>query len=348
MTKLKEAPYNLFISSEETPDEISDYNDDKDVPSDDEGRKMLKDLGFKFPNKKSFRERMIRVYGYDIEDYRGDVMVLYGGKTFPEIIKKNSRYIYLENPYSEVETMYLYNNFVMYEDKDSFYKLMNNNQTIYLLEDLVNIHGYVGNQLLVEHFLSTGVFNGWGWNAPSLVYSDNHTKGYYIRKDLVDTIFAINGKDDDCYNGLDKAIQQLESDKADGYLKRSDYLNPDSIVAYLYEKTLSVGITKYIENRLDREYEYKYFLESQGFFNLELIKEYVYFGYQKKIYLNSPDGYSNLREKPNAQSEILATVSNDEYLRYLDEDITGDWIKVHYINSSCVEFAGYIHKSQIK
>jgi len=328
MTKLKDAPYNFYKFVDEDPNEpITDYHKFKDDPSTDEMLQTLKDLGFKVPSKELFRERIIRVYGYDIDDYRGDLFLL-SNSAFPNIVNKKSRYIGNDYPDLLNYELYLLNNFVIYEDKSAFYQLMKDNYSE-LLNELIVVHNYYGDKDLNKRFLgdlsSKVALDMYLYNV---IFSSKA-----IKIDFLNAIFV---------NGYEKEIiKNIQQNK-------KCHMPPDAMLAFLYEETISVGLTKYIEDRLNREYEYKYFLEDNGFFNLKILREYVYFGYKKKIYLNSADGYSNLRKKPNAQAEILATVSNDEHLYYLDEDEAGNWVKVNYTNSSNIVFEGYIHKSQIK
>jgi hypothetical protein len=74
-----------------------------------------------------------------------------------------------------------------------------------------------------------------------------------------------------------------------------------------------------------------------------------------KAYINDPDGYTNVREKPDTKSPILYKIYQDEPFCVIIDLINGNWYKIalyekknqsNKIEQSYEE--GYIHKSRVK
>ncbi|WP_210462323.1 hypothetical protein [Rufibacter roseolus] len=70
--------------------------------------------------------------------------------------------------------------------------------------------------------------------------------------------------------------------------------------------------------------------------------------------INDKDGFTNVREQPNGQSEIIYRISNNEVFWYGEEEDKGEWVTV-YIPKNKFSFSstqldylqGFIHKSRL-
>lgn len=69
--------------------------------------------------------------------------------------------------------------------------------------------------------------------------------------------------------------------------------------------------------------------------------------YQNFI-INSKEGYTNVREKPNSKSKIIKQLINGEKVKKVDNE--GEWIEIilGYDNYNSEYVYGYIHRSQLK
>jgi len=81
--------------------------------------------------------------------------------------------------------------------------------------------------------------------------------------------------------------------------------------------------------------------------------------YSQIATVNSKDGYTNLRKKPNRDSEIINIIKNGDFFFWGEDDYdpdigTPEWIwvtfpknKYSFGNKLDKNIVGYIHKSQI-
>ena len=69
--------------------------------------------------------------------------------------------------------------------------------------------------------------------------------------------------------------------------------------------------------------------------------------------INDKDGYTNVREQPNTQAEVIHRINSNEVFWYSDEE-QGEWIKIYVpkndfsFGSTQTDFVeGFIHKSRL-
>lgn len=353
MNNSKEAPYNI----ENEGDGIKYNYDTLSGKLIESGKEALQSFNFKFPGNEEFARKIKEVYNWDINVYKNPVIVLRQSK-FPEIVIKKENYILFQSPDSDNEfdldknNLFYYNQYVFYNDRNYFNLLKMKDP--YILKDLVIAYGYNEDKELVKY-----VFNDFDFsNSDSfhdLIFSYNPEKyEYVIRKSMMDDIENIiyDGKTEDLsyakegngYSSIPDIIQKIEE-------KKRNYENPDETIAYLYDKSLQVGISGYIEQRLDILPEYKDFLKKHSFYNLERLKQYVEDIYESSAekdkeninaHIQDPDGYTNLRKEKNSTSEILQTIKKGEPIEVLDN--SGDWFLIKTKEGK----EGYVHKSRVK
>jgi len=65
--------------------------------------------------------------------------------------------------------------------------------------------------------------------------------------------------------------------------------------------------------------------------------------------LKDKDGFINIREKPNAQSKIIDTLSSGKIVYCSDfDDVKGDWIPLDINTKGHLPLSGYVHKSRVQ
>ncbi|WP_326319288.1 SH3 domain-containing protein [Chryseobacterium salviniae] len=347
------APYNI---SHEGDGKKFNY-DDFSIEIIKKAKKDLNNLGFKFPVKEVFRERILKVYGMDVFKYDNNIIAL-RPSDFPEIVVKNENYILVQDSDSDneffinAEMLLYYNKFVFYKDKNAFNLLKVVNP--YLLKDLVIAYGYNEDKELIKYVLKDYDFDN-VVNTHDLLFSYNpENNKYRLRKGIMDDIenLVYGGKVEDFsyakegngYNSISEIIQKIEYQK-------NNYVNPDETIAYLYDKELQVGILGYIQQKLDNSPAYIKFLKKNNFYKFEKLKQYVEVIYQSpdgdkvennKFYIDDPDGYTNLRKEKSSSSEVLQKIKSGEFIDLLDN--SGDWWQVKTKEGK----TGYVHKSRIK
>jgi len=351
-----------------------------------EVEQSLKDLDFKFPEQEFFRDRILKVYGVDINKNNSNLIAL-DTMEFSEIVVKNKNHILLEDfsatpdyideddnemyeTYITPEFTYHYNNFIFYQDKTSFEVLKNDIQLMPLYKLVVN-YGYSENKELVKYIYD---FSNFGY----LIFSYNkEKKKLSFRKDMLDAIVetVLEGKEkrdfSPAYDRIpfsdeeDKLLENLYAIVKKVRTSKKEYINPDEILAYLYNAQLQIGVVGYIEQKLDKEPEYISFLKQNDFFGLEKLEiytNYIYVkavcdykpklgGYEFTYCFENPDGYVNLRKEPNGKSDVLAAIPNGEcvILDYESYEEKDNWINAYYYGKDCKKnIRGYIHKSQIR
>ena len=70
-------------------------------------------------------------------------------------------------------------------------------------------------------------------------------------------------------------------------------------------------------------------------------------GVHKAAVINDPDGYTNVRAKPDSKAEIVAKVVNDERF-YFDEVPNSKWVKVYRTSDAEAQCIGYMYNSRVK
>ena len=333
--------------------------DDDDFSTDiiTKAKKNLDSLGFKFPAKEQFRERILKVYGIDISKYDNNIIALRPAD-FPEIVIKNDQFILVQDSDSgnqffiNPEMLVYYNKFVFYKDKSAFNLLKSINP--YLLKDLVIVYGFDEDKDLVKYVLKDYDFSN-EVNTHDLIFSRRaENNKYEIRKGIMNDIedFVYGGavedfsyaKEGNGYNSISKIIKKIEDQKG-------NYIDPDETIAYLYNQELQVGIVGDIQQKLDHSPDYAKFLRKNNFFKLEKLKEYVEVIYQspdegetdnKRFYIDDPDGFTNLRRSKTTASEIIQKIKSGAQIEVLDD--SGDWFSIKTKEGK----EGFVHKSKIK
>jgi hypothetical protein len=89
-------------------------------------------------------------------------------------------------------------------------------------------------------------------------------------------------------------------------------------------------------------------------FNIYMLKTLILFlafftstvTYAQLAVIRDNDGFSNIRQEPNNDSEIIDTISNDRLVFCFEEEAKGNWLPVDY-NKDGKTQSGYIHKSRV-
>ncbi len=350
---MKQAPYNI---SEEGEGLKFNY-DSLSSKLIEHGKKSLKNMNFKFPSNQVFHEKIKEIYNWDINEYSNKNIAL-NNSMFPYIAIKDENYILFQD--SDIDSeflvdqidLYHYNNYI-FNDNRASYNILRAKNSI-LLKDLVVLFGYNKDIELTKYVLNNFNFSD-KISFHDLLFSYNpENSKYQLRKGIMDDIenFIYNGKTEDFsyakegsgYISVSEVIQKIEDQK-------NNYINPDETIAYLYDKTLQVGITGYIQEKLDISPDYKIFLKKNNFFKLDRLKEYVEIIYQSsgedegdnnRFYIEDKDGFTNLRKEKSSSSEVLQKIKSGEQVEVLDN--TGDWWQVKTKEGK----TGYVHKSRIK
>jgi hypothetical protein len=66
----------------------------------------------------------------------------------------------------------------------------------------------------------------------------------------------------------------------------------------------------------------------------------------KAAFINDPDGYTNVREQPNAKAKIVAKIVDGERFFY-DEEEGSKWVKVYRTADADAACIGYMHGSRV-
>jgi|GEM_PF-914925 len=274
----------------------------------------LHNFNFKFPDKNLFRDRILKVYGVDMDDINDDIygnIITVSSIKTSDVIVRNKNYIltkeftnvpqdfYLEGfDMTTDDYLYHYNNFIFYNDKASFEELEESRHYTPLYQLVVN-HEYIENKELVKYIY--GLLNRDGIvHLQEMIFTHNaKTDKLAFRKDMLIAVVeaVLEGKEE---RDFSPAYDRVPfSDEEDALLdslydvtekvenNKSQYDHPDEILAYLYDAQLRVGVVGYIQSKLNNEPEYISFLKENNFFGLEKLE-----GYTKYLYVKPICGYA--------------------------------------------------------
>ncbi len=237
---------------------------------------------------------------------------------------------------------YLFNN----SKGDLAWLLFNDKE---FLKTLLITFGYNKDKELVKNIFKEFDFSNQN-SVHNLLFSYNSENSkYLLRKGIMDDIenLVYGGKVEDFsyakegngYNSISEIIQKIEDQK-------NNYTNPDETIAYLYDKTLQVGILGYIQEKLDNSPDYIEFLKKNNFFNFEKLKQYVEVIYQfpdedEIEYDTSSHSTSYLLyDRPDFQSYAQEVIVKGD-IEYLHQVSGWDFVKVNGIT-------GYLATEELK
>jgi len=303
---------------------------------------------YNYPDPTLFKNKIKDYFNFDLDAYGNNIVVLQYSLT-PEIAIKELNVIYVEYDGAiEIngELLYNYNNYLMYNDSSSF-KWLKQNQP-YLLKQLITSYGYTKDKDVLKFVFHSTDFNN-KTDVEDLLFAVSDSK-YVLRKEILDEIrdVAYKGQeiesfsevvDEDLYYTLIKIITKIASSK-------DLYVNPDKSIAILLNELVKSGITGAIDSFLNNNSSFLNTLETNHFYDLKRLKEYVTILYEnqptiKKALVTDSDGFTNLRAASNSKSDIIQQVKKDEYVEILE--FSGDWILVKTKENN----TGYVHKTKV-
>lgn len=347
MNSLKQAPYNI---SDEGDGTKSNY-DNLSIEFISKAKKILEQRRFQFSNGENFDQKILEVYGFNLEEYHNSIFALQPAM-FPEVAIRKENFIFLQDAnanepdFINPELLYHYNSYIFYKTPVSFVWLQSNSPEV--LKDLVVHYGYNKDKKLVESIFKKIDFNSLS-NIEELIFKKSNSKKT-LKKQIFDDIEEI------VYKGRVEDFSYAK--EGNGYIKIGDiiskinsspkeYLEPEETIAFLFERELRVGIQGDIESYINKNPKYQSDLEKNNFYDLPTLKDYVKYIYQKNednnLYIiNDPDGFTNLRKDKNTASEVLQKIKSGEQIEVLDS--SGDWWLIQTKEGK----KGYVHKSKVK
>lgn len=344
---LKEAPYNFSDDGDGSKFNYDDLSRDFI----NKAKKTLEQRRFQFPSEDIFDLEVSEIFGFNLKDYKNTIVALQPSM-FPEIAIRKDRFIFLQDSSADEpdfinpDLIYHYNSYIFYKTPVSYIWLQANEPDV--LFNLVTHYGYNSDKKLVENVFKKFDFNSLS-NVEELIFSDSHSRKK-LKKQIFDDIETI------IYKG--KVEDFSYAKEGNGYLRigeiiekisnfPNDYIDPEKTIAYLFERELRVGIQGDIESYMNKNPNYKSFLDKNKFYELPTLKDYVEYIYQKEndyeiFIIQDPDGYTNLRKDKNTSSEIIQKIESGEKIEILDKN--GDW----YLVQTKEGKKGYVHKSKVK
>ncbi|SFI49894.1 SH3 domain-containing protein [Halpernia frigidisoli] len=351
MNSLKEAPYNI---SDEGDGTKSNY-DNLSLEFINKAKKILEQRRFQFPNEENFNLGIQEVFGFQLSEYQNIIFALQPSM-FPEVAIRKENFVFIQDPsanspeYLNPDLLYHFNSYIFYNTPVSYLWLQTHEQDV--LYNLVIHYGYNKDKKLVQTVFKKFDFNSLS-NMEELIFKDDNSRKI-LKKDIFDDIENI------IYKGPVEDFSYAK--EGNGYLRIGDiidkislnpqeYVEPDQIKSYLFERELNVGIQGDIESYLNKNKNYKSILEKNNYYNLPKLKDYVDVIYQSPkdlementtFTIQDPDGFTNLRKEKNSTSEILQKIKSGEHIDVLDN--SGDWFLVKTKEGN----QGYVHKSRIR
>lgn len=318
-----------------------------------EARRLIEASDFKPLPYPVFREHISQLYNVDI-----DTMYAYYPNSdldHPEDIITHAGFLILTNGCIgehciNEEAIIHYNNMILYDDSIAF-AWMKTNAPYNIIRQVKEL-GVTSNPKWLKFAFDKSNF----WQEFTLhdyVFGNSYDdEKYHIRKNMLDTMINY-GVDLSLLSGV------LESVESEPEMYAG---NANELAGYLYTKIDEIGQCGYIEYRLDNDPELiKKFKDNKyyGSSELQFFCDEVYetkaerrakgkgscLEPEPSFKISDPDGFVNMRKEANANSEIITTIPNDEFLAVLqtmDECKKLNWWKVEY-----EEKTGFIHKSRI-
>ncbi len=353
MDNLNNAPYN----TSELGDGLKYNYDTLSLDYINKVKTSLTNRNFKFLDKEQFREKILEVFNFNIDDYKNNIIVLRPAM-FTEIAIKNQNFILIEDSETDdresinSDLEYYYNSYVFHNDKISFNWLKFNEKEV--LNNLVIEYGYNKDKELVKF-----VFKDFDFDNKTLFHNlifnrELKTKKFKLREGILNDIENIvyggnvsgyeEVKEGNGYNSISEIIETIRENS-------KQYIEPEKNIAFLYEKDLRIGIVGHIESNLNIDSNYKPFLKSNSYFGYPKLLEYVENIYgedpnseeiETRYKINDPDGYTNLRKEKNTTSSILEKVKTGESVEVIEQ--SGDW----YLVKTKAGNQGYVYKTKIK
>ncbi|WP_175550412.1 SH3 domain-containing protein [Chryseobacterium vrystaatense] len=344
MNSLKSAPYNRTDEGDGTESNYNNLSPDFINKT----KKILEQRQYQFPDENSFNHKISKVFSFCPKEYANSIITLRPGM-FPEVAIRKDRFILIQDAsanspdFISPDLLYHFNSYIFYNAPLSYTWLESNNPDV--LFDLVVYYGYNDDKKIVEKVFEKFDFNSLS-NVEELIFA-NSGPHKILKKQIFDDIETI------IYKGRVEDFSYAK--QGNGYLRIGEiinkisfspnqYIEPEKIIAYLFERELRVGIQGDVERYLNNNVYYSKNLKNNNFYNLPTLKDYVEYIYQynKTFIIQDPDGYTNLRKSKNTSSDILQKVKTGEPIEVLDN--SGDWFLVKTKEGK----EGYIHKSRIQ
>lgn len=311
----------------------------------------LKSFGYKIPDEKLFRQKVLEYFQLDVEKYDVNLQAL-NRNLIPYIVIKSEKIISQE----EIDslTLVMFNKMIFYNDESAITYIKRNKP--YIINDLVFEFGYSKNEDWIKFAVKDDLWKSKGGNLVlfNLLFGEYNIKGgdyLELRKDMLENLIE-----------MDAELSQL-SGVAEDVLNRNDYKFKEDrkyIAGYLYTKCLELKTPQndIVKSLIDKDSNWIDYFESNNFYNSQKLKTYildVYLIENKQIVksnsvlnqvktgiIKDPDGYTNLRKEKNTNSTILQKINSGDSIEVLDN--SSDWFLVKTKEGK----QGYVHKSRIK
>lgn len=325
-------------------------------------KKILENSDFKPLSYEAFREKILTLYKIDVDtiEYTYDLTPPIDNEHVNDGIAKYGFILLyggsgIWGDYASDENIIMYNKMILNDDTLAF-NWMKINQPERIISQVRDLKVTSNSKWLKFAFENT---NFWRYEDTFHDYvfkgsRDDHR--YYLDKNMLDTMI-VNGVD---MTYLSNILETLEYAKKTN--DKSYAGNYDDMIEFMYHKISQVGQMGYIEGRINSDASYMQYLKDHNYWNDQDLRHFctkVYLTSEHlrkegegrrsgldpypNYYINDKDGYTNLRSKPSAQSDIVTTIPDKEFISVLERKSDDGWWKVLY-----KDFQGYVHSSRIR